>query len=125
MLSAPGVIAASGSFGNPYLPVLPGQEDFTGQILHAAAYREPSLHAGQRVVVVGAGNSAIQIAHDLADLATVTLATRTPIRFIPSARWAAICISGSPSPVLTTCPPAAPAARPEGRCSTTAATGVP
>ncbi|GIH78201.1 flavin-containing monooxygenase [Planobispora longispora] len=83
VLSAPGVIAASGSFGNPYLPVLPGQEDFTGQILHAAAYREPSLHAGQRVVVVGAGNSAIQIAHDLADLATVTLATRTPIRFIP------------------------------------------
>ncbi|GGS51371.1 monooxygenase [Planobispora rosea] len=82
VLDAPAVIAASGSFGNPYLPALPGQETFTGQILHAAAYRNPAPHAGQRVVVVGAGNSAIQIARDLADSATVTLATRAAIRFV-------------------------------------------
>ncbi|GGL50085.1 oxidoreductase [Planomonospora parontospora subsp. antibiotica] len=81
-LSAPSVIAASGSFGNPHLPLLPGQETFTGQILHAAAYRNPAPHAGKRVVVVGAGNSAVQIAHDLADVAAVTLATRAPIRFV-------------------------------------------
>ncbi|WP_449064786.1 flavin-containing monooxygenase [Planomonospora algeriensis] len=82
VLHAPAVIAASGSFGNPHLPFLPGQETFTGQILHAAAYRTPAPHAGQRVVVVGAGNSAVQIAHDLADVAEVTLATREPIRFV-------------------------------------------
>ncbi|GIH96960.1 monooxygenase [Planobispora siamensis] len=81
-LTAPGVIAASGAFGNPYLPVLPGQAGFTGEILHAAAYREPSPYAGGRVVVVGAGNSAVQIAHDLADVASVTLATRAPVRFV-------------------------------------------
>ncbi|GGL46886.1 monooxygenase [Planomonospora parontospora subsp. antibiotica] len=81
-LSAPSVIAASGSFGNPHLPLLPGQDGFPGQILHAAAYRNPAPYADRRVVVVGAGNSAVQIAHDLAGVAAVTLATRAPIRFV-------------------------------------------
>ncbi|MEV4216779.1 NAD(P)-binding domain-containing protein [Nonomuraea sp. NPDC049725] len=77
------VVAASGSFGNPYVPILPGQDGFTGRALHAAAYRNPGQHAGQRVVVVGAGNSAVQIGYELARTATVTLATRAPIRFFP------------------------------------------
>ncbi|GAA4923663.1 cation diffusion facilitator CzcD-associated flavoprotein CzcO [Nonomuraea thailandensis] len=33
-----GVIAASGSFGNPYVPALPGQDGYTGQALHVADY---------------------------------------------------------------------------------------
>jgi putative flavoprotein involved in K+ transport len=81
-LEAPTVIAASGSFTNPQLPALPGQDGFTGQILHAASYTNPSAYTGKRIVVVGAGNSAVQIAYELAETATVTLATRAPIRFI-------------------------------------------
>ncbi|WP_326640294.1 NAD(P)/FAD-dependent oxidoreductase [Streptosporangium sp. NBC_01755] len=81
-LNAPTVIAASGSFDRPHLPVLPGRDGFTGQILHAAAYTGPLPYAGRRVVVVGAGNSAVQIAYELAETTTVTLATRTPIRFV-------------------------------------------
>ena len=34
-------------------------------------------------MVVGAGNSAVQIAHELAEVAETTLATRAPIRFMP------------------------------------------
>ena len=34
-------------------------------------------------MVVGAGNSAVQIARELAEVAETTLATRAPIRFIP------------------------------------------
>ncbi|WP_440073858.1 flavin-containing monooxygenase [Streptosporangium sp. OZ121] len=81
-LNAPIVIAASGSFDRPHLPVLPGRDGFTGQVLHAAAYTNPLPYAGRRVVVVGAGNSAVQIACELARTSTVTLATRTPIRFV-------------------------------------------
>ncbi|MGN9841379.1 flavin-containing monooxygenase [Nonomuraea sp. H19] len=81
-LTAPGVIAATGSFDNPHLPLLQGQADFTGQIMHAAAYKSPEPHAGKRIIVVGAGNSAVQIAYELAETATVTLATRAPIRFL-------------------------------------------
>ncbi|GAA2398364.1 hypothetical protein GCM10010378_46050 [Streptomyces viridochromogenes] len=80
-LSARAVVAASGSFGRPHRPVLPGLEEFTGQVLHAADYRSPAPLAGRRVVVVGAGNSAVQIAAELAQTARVTLATRAPVKF--------------------------------------------
>jgi putative flavoprotein involved in K+ transport len=75
------IIAATGAFHRPYLPSLPGQDAFAGRLLHAATYRNPTSFEGQRVLVVGAGNSAIQIAVELAKVAHVTLATREPIRF--------------------------------------------
>jgi putative flavoprotein involved in K+ transport len=82
-MRASGIVAASGSFSNPYRPALAGEEDFTAELLHAADYRNPAPYIGRRVVVVGAGDSAAQIANELAPLATVTLATRHPMRFIP------------------------------------------
>jgi len=69
------------TFGRPHHPALPGLEDFAGTVLHAAEYRVPEPFAGQRAVVVGAGNSAAQIAAELAAHAQVTLATRHPVRF--------------------------------------------
>ncbi|NED19855.1 NAD(P)/FAD-dependent oxidoreductase [Streptomyces sp. SID9913] len=81
LLSARAVVAASGTFGRPHRPALPGLEEFTGQVLHAADYRSPAPFTGRRVVVVGAGNSAVQIAAELAGTARVTLATRGPVKF--------------------------------------------
>ncbi len=81
-LSATGVVAASGSFTRPHRPTLPGQDGFTGELLHAADYRSPNPYAGKRVVVVGGGNSAVQIGYELSETASVTLATRAPIRFL-------------------------------------------
>ncbi|MEU6181650.1 flavin-containing monooxygenase [Streptomyces coeruleorubidus] len=80
-LSARGVVAASGTFDRPHRPALPGLEGFTGTVMHAADYRAPEPFAGQRVVVVGAGNSAVQIAAELAAHTQVTIATRHPVRF--------------------------------------------
>ncbi|MGA5148190.1 flavin-containing monooxygenase [Streptomyces griseoincarnatus] len=80
-LSARAVVAASGTFGHPHRPALRGLEEFAGQVLHAADYRSPAPFAGRRVVVVGAGNSAVQIAAELAQAADVTLATRAPVKF--------------------------------------------
>lgn len=82
-IEAAGVVAASGSFANPYRPSFPGQDSFTGELVHVAEYRNPSRFAGWRVVVVGAGDSAAQVANELAPVARVTLATRHPLRFIP------------------------------------------
>lgn len=76
------VVAATGGFGSAYRPSLPGLDTFTGRVMHAADYREPSAFEGQRIVVVGAGNSAIQIAVELAEVAEVTLASRKPVRFL-------------------------------------------
>ncbi|MEV0297608.1 FAD-dependent oxidoreductase [Nocardia sp. NPDC050710] len=81
--TAPRLIAATGGFGSPHIPTLPGQDAFTGKILHARQYRTPTEYMGQNVIVVGAGNSAVQIAAELAEHATVTLASRSPVKFVP------------------------------------------
>ncbi|MGW5850565.1 flavin-containing monooxygenase [Streptomyces sp. NPDC055254] len=80
-LAARAVVAATGGFGRPFRPALPGLESFTGRVLHAADYRDPTSFAGRRVIVVGAGNSAVQIAAELAQVSRTTLATRGPVRF--------------------------------------------
>ena len=82
-LRASGIVAASGSFSNPYRPSLQGEEAFAGELSHVADYRNPAPYAGRRVIVVGAGDSAAQVANELAPVATVTLASRHPVRFIP------------------------------------------
>lgn len=82
-LQAVGIVAASGSFSNPYRPSFPGNGDFTGRLLHVAEYRNPMPYVGTRVIVVGAGDSAAQVANELAPVANVTVAARHPLRFIP------------------------------------------
>ncbi|WP_353946482.1 NAD(P)/FAD-dependent oxidoreductase [Streptomyces sp. HUAS MG91] len=81
--SARTVIAATGNYTTPNMPVLPGQDAFTGRVLHAAEYRGPEPFDGQRVVVVGGGNSAVQIAAELGAVAEVSLATRRPLGWMP------------------------------------------
>ncbi len=81
------LIAATGPFRQPHIPVFPGQEHFPGQILHASSYRAPEAFRDQRVLVVGAGNSAVQIAVELAQVAQVTLTSRQPVRFFPQRPW--------------------------------------
>ena len=83
VLQGRSVVAASGGFGRPYWPSLQGLEGYSGKVLHAVDYRNPESFAGLRVVVVGAGNSAVQIATELAGYAEVSLATRSPVRFFP------------------------------------------
>lgn len=81
-LRAARVIAASGAFGRPHRPALPGLDGFTGRVLHSAEYRAPDDFAGQRIIVVGGKNSAVQIAVELARVATVTLASLRPLQWI-------------------------------------------
>lgn len=83
MLRARAVVSATGSFHSPFLPHLPGQAGFLGTLLHSSDYHSPQMFAGQRVLVVGSGNSAVQIAAELAPQSTVTLVVRTPVRFAP------------------------------------------
>ncbi len=82
VFQARSLIAATGSFHRPHLPTLPGQEAFRGTILHSHTYQNPASFHGQRIVVVGGGNLAVQIAIELAQVAQVMLATHNPIRFI-------------------------------------------
>ncbi|PSL02846.1 putative flavoprotein involved in K+ transport [Haloactinopolyspora alba] len=79
-LPASGVVSAAGS--RPVLPELAGQDTFRGELTHIADYRNVKPYVGRRVVVVGSGESAVQIAHELGDVADVTLTSRRPVRFL-------------------------------------------
>jgi hypothetical protein len=76
--TAPGVINATGTWRTPFRPYYPGQETFLGRQPHTADYRGPAEFAGQRVVVVGGGTSAVQLLTEIAQVATTTWVTRRP-----------------------------------------------
>ncbi|MET3983981.1 ArsO family NAD(P)H-dependent flavin-containing monooxygenase [Streptomyces sp. PvR034] len=76
------VISATGTWTRPFLPAVPGRREFLGRQLHTVQYRSPAEFAGQRVIVVGGGNSGAQIAADLAPVAELTWVTRRPPRYL-------------------------------------------
>ena len=73
------VVLATGTSRDPYMPDWPGRETFPGPFSHSVAYREPLPYRGLRTLVVGAGNSATEIADELTRVAAeVQLSVRTP-----------------------------------------------
>ncbi|EPR21283.1 hypothetical protein L905_07305 [Agrobacterium sp. TS43] len=80
---AKALVAASGAFGMRHVPLIEGQEQFGGRMLHSSQYLNAKEFGGRRIIVVGGANSAVQIATELASEARVTLATLRPIRFFP------------------------------------------
>lgn len=78
------VIVATGYTRQPNMPVFPGQESFTGEILHSSVYRNGEPHKGQSVLVVGFGNSGGEIAIDLVEHgAQPAVSVRSPVNVIP------------------------------------------
>lgn len=80
IVDAAHVVIATGYAHTPVLPDWPGAASFGGDLLHSASYRNPAPYVGRRVLVVGAGSSGMEIAHDLATggAAKVWLSVRTP-----------------------------------------------
>jgi putative flavoprotein involved in K+ transport len=83
LLHARHVVVATGPFARPYVPPVAAGLDPDVTQLHAGSYRRPSdLPAGD-VLVVGGGNSAAQLAVELAATHPVTVASRRPPWFLP------------------------------------------
>jgi cation diffusion facilitator CzcD-associated flavoprotein CzcO len=74
------VIVATGHENTPRIPDWPGRDRFGGELIHAAAYRNPEPFRGKEILVVGPGCSGIEIAYDLVTggAGPVRLAVRTP-----------------------------------------------
>ncbi len=78
------LVCANGVTWHPSLPHYPGQDTFTGEIRHSSSYRYPQEFTGKRVLIVGAGNSGVDIACDAArNAAAAFLSVRRGYRFIP------------------------------------------
>ncbi|MFG2598129.1 flavin-containing monooxygenase [Streptomyces sp. NPDC048462] len=78
-LTGRAVVVATGFNHTPRIPDWSGRDTFTGELLHAADYRDPAPYAGKDVLVVGVGNTGAEIAVDLVEggAARVRLAVRT------------------------------------------------
>ena len=73
------LINATGTWTRPFRPHYPGGETFRGRQLHTVDYRGPEDFAGERVVVVGGGTSAVQLLTEIAPFAAeTTWVTRRP-----------------------------------------------
>ena len=97
------VVSATGTWRKPFVPDYPGMQDFTGRQLHSAHYRSPEEFRGQRVMIVGGGNSGAQILAEVSLSASETVwVTEDEPRFLPddvdgrvlferaTARWRAL-----------------------------------
>ena len=80
---AKAVISATGSWQNPYIAHYLGQEDFARVQIHSAQYESPEQFAGQRIIVVGAGNSGAQIMAEVSLFAEVVWVTLEEPQFLP------------------------------------------
>lgn len=81
---ASNVVIATGYSNKPHLPTWPGQETFPGDMLHSSRYINGAPYKGKRVLVVGFGNSAGEIAIDLHEHgASVGMAVRNAVNIVP------------------------------------------
>ncbi|MEV0177369.1 NAD(P)/FAD-dependent oxidoreductase [Streptomyces sp. NPDC050803] len=92
-LTGAAVVIATGYNHTPRLPDWPGRETYTGELLHASAYRNAQPYAGRDVLVVGVGNTGAEIAVDLVEggASRVRLSVRTAPHIVrrSTAGWAA------------------------------------
>uniref|UniRef100_UPI002453C4AD NAD(P)-binding domain-containing protein n=1 Tax=Nocardia carnea TaxID=37328 RepID=UPI002453C4AD len=72
-----GLINGTGTWERPFIPHYRGAEVFAGRQLHTRDYREPEEFAGQHVVVVGGGISAVQLLDEISRVTTTTWVTRS------------------------------------------------
>jgi len=78
------VIIATGAFTKPKPVHFKGMETFPGKILHSYEYKTGTDFEGQKVLVVGFGNSACEIAIDLYEQgARPSMSVRSPVNVIP------------------------------------------
>jgi putative flavoprotein involved in K+ transport len=83
-IAAGSVVVATGYNGAPFVPEWPGRDAFPGELLHSSQYRNPEPFRNRDVLVVGAGNSGAEIAHDVADggARSSRLSVRTPPQIV-------------------------------------------
>jgi hypothetical protein len=115
---------ATGRFCHANVPRIAGRERHGGPAIHSSQDRSKDPVRGQRLIVVGAGKSAVQIACELASVARVSLAVRRPVRFGPQRvlgrdihfwlRWTGLDRNAAAAIPPARCPPAT--AAPSAAC---------
>ncbi|KAK4756536.1 hypothetical protein SAY87_006663 [Trapa incisa] len=78
------LVVATGENAEPVLPEIDGLADFQGDVVHASDYKSGEAFAGKRVLVVGCGNSGMEISLDLCNHnAYPSMVVRSPVHVLP------------------------------------------
>lgn len=78
------LVCANGVTWHPNRPTYPGLDRFAGDVRHTVEHRSAESLKGRRVLVIGAGNSGVDIACDAARAADAAfLSVRRGYRFVP------------------------------------------
>eukprot|EP00253_Pinus_taeda_P020968 PITA_20968 len=59
------LVVATGEFSEKFIPDVPGLDSFRGTVIHSIDYKNEKDFEGKRVLVVGCGNSGMEIALEL------------------------------------------------------------
>ncbi|XP_019177173.1 PREDICTED: probable indole-3-pyruvate monooxygenase YUCCA10 [Ipomoea nil] len=77
---APFLVVASGDNAEGIVPEIPGREVFAGEIVHSCGYKTGKKYEGKEVLVVGCGNSGMEIAYDLSNYGShASIVVRSPV----------------------------------------------
>ncbi|TKY53607.1 indole-3-pyruvate monooxygenase YUCCA10 [Spatholobus suberectus] len=77
------LVIATGENSEGYIPDVPGLGSFKGEIVHSKYYKSGSKYESKEVLVVGCGNSGIEITYDLYDWgASSYIAIRSPVHIL-------------------------------------------
>ncbi|NME67752.1 ArsO family NAD(P)H-dependent flavin-containing monooxygenase [Flammeovirga aprica] len=77
------VVGATGTASGPKIPYYEGVDSFKGQQLHSSQYQKPSDIHGDKILIVGGGNSGAQLVSELTLHKKVQWATLSPPNFLP------------------------------------------
>lgn len=79
--SAWGIINATGTWESPHIPEYPGADRFEGRQMHTKDYHTAEELAGNHVLIVGGGISAIQLMEEISQVTRTSWVTRRPPSF--------------------------------------------
>ncbi|KAM5148086.1 dimethylaniline monooxygenase [N-oxide-forming] 2-like [Mantella aurantiaca] len=80
------ILVCTGQHVDPEIPIngLPGIKNFKGKVLHSREYKRPDGYDGKRVLIVGMGNTGVDISTELCTRASqVYLTTREGVWVLP------------------------------------------
>ena len=74
------LVVATGENAEAVVPAFKGMKDYGGKVFHSSRYRNGAQYEGKNVLVVGCGNSGMEIALDLANFGgKPSLVVRSPV----------------------------------------------
>ncbi|KAJ9675116.1 hypothetical protein PVL29_024171 [Vitis rotundifolia] len=77
------LVVATGENSEGLIPKIPGLDSFGGEFMHCSNYKNGKRFTNKEVLVVGCGNSGMEIAYDLWDHGAVTsVVVRNPVHVV-------------------------------------------